>query len=96
MSSLNDTNSTNDKNGQKKQCFKLALKTTIPVFLGYISCGIAFGLITINAGYSWRLAPAMGLLMFAGAGQFLAGRRVQLSVGAGFCAAVPAAVCAPV
>lgn len=72
MSSLNDTNSTNDKNGQKKQCFKLALKTTIPVFLGYISCGIAFGLITINAGYSWWLAPAMGLLMFAGAGQFLA------------------------
>ena len=53
-------------------CLKVALRTTIPVFLGYISCGIAFGLITINAGYPWWLAPAMGSLMFAGAGQFFA------------------------
>ena len=53
-------------------CLKVAARTTIPVFLGYISCGIAFGLITINAGYPWWLAPAMGILMFAGAGQFLA------------------------
>ena len=53
-------------------CLKVALRTTIPVFLGYISCGIAFGLVTVNAGYPWWLAPAMGILIFAGAGQFLA------------------------
>ena len=53
-------------------CLKIALRTTIPVFLGYISCGIAFGLVTVNAGYPWWLAPATGILMFAGAGQFLA------------------------
>lgn len=53
-------------------CLKVALRTTIPVFLGYISCGIAFGLITINAGYPWWLAPVTGILIFAGAGQFLA------------------------
>ena len=53
-------------------CLKVALRTTIPVFLGYISCGIAFGLITTNAGYPWWLAPATGILIFAGAGQFLA------------------------
>lgn len=53
-------------------CLKIALKTTIPVFLGYISCGIAFGLVTVNAGYPWWLAPAMGILIFAGAGQFVA------------------------
>lgn len=53
-------------------CLKVALRTTIPVFLGYISCGIAFGLVTVNAGYPWWLAPAMGILMYAGAGQFLA------------------------
>ena len=53
-------------------CLKVAARTTIPVFLGYISCGIAFGLITFIAGYPWWLAPAMGLLMFAGAGLFLA------------------------
>lgn len=53
-------------------CLKVALRTTIPVFLGYISCGIAFGLVTVNAGYPWWLAPAMGIFIFAGAGQFLA------------------------
>ena len=53
-------------------CLKVALRTTIPVFLGYISCGIAFGLVTVNAGYPWWLAPAMGILLYAGAGQFLA------------------------
>lgn len=55
-----------------KRCFSLALKTTIPVFLGYITCGIAFGLVLINAGYKWWLAPAMSIIMFAGAGQFAA------------------------
>ena len=53
-------------------CLKIALKTTIPVFLGYISCGIAFGLVTVNAGYPWWLAPVMGILIFAGVGQFVA------------------------
>lgn len=53
-------------------CLKVALRTTIPVFLGYITCGIAFGLVTVNAGYPWWLAPLTGLLIFAGAGQFLA------------------------
>ena len=53
-------------------CLKVAIKITVPVFLGYISCGIAFGLVTVNAGYPWWLAPAMGILIFAGAGQFVA------------------------
>lgn len=53
-------------------CLKFALRTTIPVFLGYITCGIAFGLVTVNAGYPWWLAPLTGVLIFAGAGQFLA------------------------
>lgn len=53
-------------------CLKIALKTTIPVFLGYITCGSAFGLVTVNAGYPWWLAPLMGIFIYAGAGQFLA------------------------
>ncbi len=61
-----------EKKIMNTHCLKVALRTTIPVFLGYISCGIAFGLVTVNAGYPWWLAPAMGILMYAGAGQFLA------------------------
>ena len=59
-------------NNMNTHCLKVALKTTIPVFLGYITCGIAFGLVTVDAGYPWWLAPLTGLTIFAGAGQFLA------------------------
>lgn len=55
-----------------KKCFKLALKTTIPVFLGYITCGIAFGLVLVNANYPWWLSPFMSIVIFAGAAQFAA------------------------
>ncbi len=55
-----------------RNCFKTALKATIPVFLGYIVCGIAFGLMVINAGYKWWLATFMSVFMFAGAAQFAA------------------------
>ena len=51
---------------------KFAVRTTIPVFLGYITCGSAFGLVTVNAGFPWWLAPVMGIFIYAGAGQFLA------------------------
>ena len=56
----------------KKNVWKIALKTTVPVFLGYISCGIAFGFVTVNAGYPWWLATLMSIFIFAGAGQFVA------------------------
>lgn len=51
---------------------KLALKTTTPVFFGYLAIGIAFGLLLYNAGYSWLLAVFMSLVIYAGAGQYLA------------------------
>lgn len=49
-----------------------ALKVTMPVFFGYISIGIPFGLLVVNAGYPWWLSPLMGVAMFTGAGQFFA------------------------
>ena len=52
--------------------FHRAIKTTIPVFFGYIAIGIPFGLMLVNAGYPWWLAPVMSVLMYAGAGQYLA------------------------
>lgn len=55
-----------------KKCFTTALKNTIPVFLGYIACGIAYGLVLVNAGYPWWLSPAMGIIIYAGAAQFAA------------------------
>lgn len=47
-------------------------KITLPVFFGYISCGIAYGLVLTNANYPWWFAPLSCLFMYAGAGQFIA------------------------
>lgn len=49
-----------------------AMKETLPVFFGYMAIGIAFGLMVVNAGYPWWLAPLMGVTMYTGAGQFFA------------------------
>ncbi len=52
--------------------FAQAVKLTMPVFFGYISIGIPFGLLIVNAGYPWWISPLMGVAMFTGAGQFFA------------------------
>ncbi|MCR4743084.1 MAG: AzlC family ABC transporter permease [Treponema sp.] len=48
-----------------------AFKASIPVLCGYITLGIAFGLVLINANYPWWLAPLMSVIMYAGAAQFV-------------------------
>jgi 4-azaleucine resistance transporter AzlC len=55
-----------------KTTFLYILKLTVPVFFGYIAIGIPFGLMVINAGYPFWLAPLMSVVMFAGAGQYMA------------------------
>lgn len=61
--------------------FMSALKTTVPVFLGYIPLGMAFGFLLDGAGYHWIFAFLMSLLIYAGSGQFLA--VALLAAGAG-------------
>jgi 4-azaleucine resistance transporter AzlC len=61
--------------------FMSALKTTVPVFLGYIPLGMAFGFLLDGAGYNWIYAFLMSLLVYAGSGQFLA--VALLAAGAG-------------
>lgn len=55
-----------------KNFFLLALKTSLPVFFGYLAIGIAFGLMLTTAGYPWWLAPIMSVTIYAGAGQYIA------------------------
>ncbi|NCN05814.1 MAG: AzlC family ABC transporter permease [Spirochaetales bacterium] len=59
-----------------------ALRTSIPVFLGYLAIGIAFGLMMAGAGFAPWLAILMSLVIFAGAAQYLA--VTLLSAGTGF------------
>ena len=49
-----------------------AFSYSIPVLLGYLAIGAAFGLLLAGAGYPWWLALVMSIVMYAGAGQYTA------------------------
>ncbi len=66
---------------QNKDLFMSAFKTTIPVLLGYIPLGMAFGFLLDGAGYHWIYTFLMSLFVYAGSGQFLA--VALLAAGAG-------------
>ena len=59
-----------------------AIKTTLPIFFGYLPLGIAFGLLFQELGYPWYYATLMGVCIYAGAAQFMAVG--LLAAGAGF------------
>jgi len=56
----------------KNSVFFAAFKYSMPVLFGYITIGAAFGLVVSDAGYPWWLSLLMGVVMFAGAGQYIA------------------------
>ena len=55
----------------RRAVFLAAFRYSIPVLLGYVTLGIAFGFMVSGLGYPWYLATAMSLWMFAGAAQFI-------------------------
>ena len=55
-----------------KSTFAKILKITSPIFFGYVSIGIPFGLMVAQAGYPWWLAPLMSVTMYTGTGQYIA------------------------
>lgn len=54
-----------------KSSFKSAFPQTLPVLAGYVSLGIAFGILLPDAGYGVFYAFLMSLFVFAGSAQFL-------------------------
>jgi 4-azaleucine resistance transporter AzlC len=51
---------------------KAAFPASIPVLLGYMTIGIAFGLLLARSGLPWWLAAVMSVFVYAGAAQFMA------------------------
>jgi 4-azaleucine resistance transporter AzlC len=49
-----------------------AFSASIPVLLGYVAIGFAFGILLVKSGQPWWLAPFMSLVVYAGAAQFMA------------------------
>ncbi|GMO59307.1 MAG: hypothetical protein Ta2G_19200 [Termitinemataceae bacterium] len=56
----------------KKKIFAEAFKYSIPVLLGYLAIGAAFGLMLVDSGYPWYLGLFMSIVMYAGSGQYAA------------------------
>jgi Predicted branched-chain amino acid permease (azaleucine resistance) len=65
-----------------KRAIKAAFPITIPVMLGYISVGMAFGLLFEKSGYNLLWAILMSIVVYAGSMQFIAIN--LLTGGAGF------------
>lgn len=55
-----------------KKTVKYAFKTCVPVILGYLPSGFAFGLMISAAGCSLFTAVIMSVVIYTGAGQYLA------------------------
>lgn len=55
-----------------KKALKAAFPVTIPVLLGYLFIGIAFGVLLQNKGYHFGWAVLMSLCVYAGSMQFVA------------------------
>jgi len=54
----------------RKQQFFYAAKKSVPVFLGFIFLGIAFGIVLESAGFNWLWALLISGLIYAGSMQF--------------------------
>lgn len=52
--------------------FPYAFKQSLPVVAAYFPLGIVFGVLFVNQGYSWYMAPLMSAFVYAGAVQFVA------------------------
>ena len=49
-----------------------AIKVSLPIMFGFVPLGIAFGLLFQDLGYPWYFASLMGIIVYAGAAQFMA------------------------
>ena len=50
---------------------RFAVRNTIPIFFAYLFLGIAFGILTVDAGYGVLVSVASAFFVFAGSMQFV-------------------------
>ena len=55
----------------KREILSAAIRVTVPVLMGYLAIGMAFGLMMDSAGYNVFWALLMSLIIYAGAGQYM-------------------------
>lgn len=57
--------------GRRRTEVRLGVQESLAAGLGLFPLGVAFGLLVINAGLSWWLAPALSIAVFAGSMELL-------------------------
>lgn len=66
-----------------RRALAAAFPVTLPVLMGYLSIGIAFGLMLQGIGYNFIWAFFMSLTIYAGSGQYLAVELLSAAAGLG-------------
>lgn len=66
---------------ERASALRAAFAASVPVLLGYVTIGIAFGLLLVKSGQPWWLAPIMSVIVFAGAAQFMAVGLLAAGIG---------------
>ena len=59
-----------------------AFKISLPIMFGFVPLGIAFGLLFQDLGYPWYFASLMGIIVYAGAAQFMSIGFLSAGLGA--------------
>ncbi len=62
---------------------QLAIKSAIPIFIGYIPAAVAFGILSRGSGISFLECFCFSAIVFAGASQFIALNLVLTGMGPG-------------
>jgi len=72
-----------EKKCSMKNGFKDGINDGIPIFIGYITVAIAFGILSKNIGITMTDSILFSVLVFAGASQFIALNLLLLGAGIG-------------
>jgi len=63
-----------------RSVIKSAFFVSLPILFAYFPVGVIYGLLFVNQGYQWWLAPIASMFIFSGAVQFLMLSAVELQV----------------
>ena len=66
-----------------RKALSAAFPVTVPVLMGYLAIGIAFGLMLQEIGYNFIWAFSMSLTIYAGSGQYLGVTLLATAAGLG-------------
>jgi 4-azaleucine resistance transporter AzlC len=55
---------------ENRSVFQQAIRHTLPVLMGYIPLGTAFGFMAVQSGHPWWYPVAMSIFIYSGATQF--------------------------